>query len=270
MTDKSDAGKSLNNIKVGLAVEIFLKEDRSHKNPVSGVVAEILTHTSYHPHGIMVRLEDGSIGRIHKILSDVPHSSVGTTPPPKKDLDIAELVKTGENEFVEFKSGAFWSKNFTDQQLKDSSAPKVVKAFGKEASKVIIAKGISGFLNTQGGNLVIGVKENKTQNPDEIIGIECEFGKLEDSCTDGYRRMLVDSIIRKYFHPDIYNHFSDYIQITFPELEGKIICWIKITKSDVPAFVTIQKNDYFYIRLDAETRKLEGKEMVEYCSRRFD
>lgn len=270
MTDESDVGKHLENIKTGLTVEIFLKEDRSGKNPVQGVVSEILTHSSFHPHGIMVRLEDGNIGRVNKVVSEINPSTPVKKPIKPKEIDFGDLVKNGENEFVEFKSSALWSKFLTDEQMKGPTASREVRAFGREASKAIIAKAISGFLNTHGGHLVIGLKENKTQDPDEIIGIESEFGKLDDQCTDGYRRMIVDSIIRKYFHPDIYNHFSDNIKITFPEIDSKILCWINISKSDVPAFVTIQKNDYFFIRMDAETRELDGKQMVEYCAKRFN
>ena len=269
MTKADDAGKYLENIKTGFAVEIFLKEDRSGKNPLQGIVSEILTHSSFHSHGIMVRLEDGKIGRIHKILSEFTPSPPVVKKTESKEIDFFMLIGKGENEFVEYKSSALWSKNLTEDQMKAPTASREVRAFGREASRAIIAKAISGFLNTQGGHLVIGIKENKTQNTDEIIGIGSEFGKLEDPCADGYRRMIVDSIIRKFFHPDIYNHFSDYIKITFPEFEGKVLCWIQISKSDVPAFVTIQKNDYFFIRLDAETRELDGKQMVEYCAKRY-
>jgi uncharacterized repeat protein (TIGR03833 family) len=269
MKEVDEAGKHLVNIKTGLAVEIFPKEDHSGKNPIQGVVSEILTHSSFHSHGIMVRLEDGKIGRIHKILSDFTPSTPVIKTIQSKEIDFLDLVKKGENEFVEFKSSTLWSKNLTEEQMKAPTASREVRAFGREASKAIIAKAISGFLNTQGGHLIIGIKENKTQEADDIIGIETEFGKIEDQCTDGYRRMIVDSIIRKYLHPDIYNHFSDYIKITFPEIDRKILCWIQISKSDVPAFVTIQKNDYFFIRLDAEIRELDGKQMVEYYEKRF-
>ena len=206
MTNTGDEGKHLESIKTGLAVEIFLKEDRAGKNPIQGIVSEILTHTSFHSHGIMVRLEDGKIGRVQKILSEFTPSTTAIKTIQSKDIDFPELVKKGENEFVEFKSSALWSKNLTEEQMKDSNASNDIRNFGRELSRVIIGKTIAGFLNTNGGNLVIGIKENKTKDPDEIIGIESEFRKLEDPCTDGYRRMIVDSIVRKYFSPDIYNH----------------------------------------------------------------
>jgi uncharacterized repeat protein (TIGR03833 family) len=269
MVETDAAEKHLENIKTGLSVEIFLKEDRLGKNPHQGIVSQILTHSSFHSRGIMVRLEDGKIGRVHKILSEFsPSPSIDKTI-ELKEIDFKNLLTNGENEFVEFKSSTLWSKNITEEEIQVPTASREVKAFGREASRAIIGKVITGFLNTNGGNLVIGIKENKTKNPDEIIGIESEFGKLEDPCTDGYRRMIVDSIIRKYFPPEIYNHFSDYLKITFPEIDGKIVCWIQIQKSKVPVFLTIRNAEYFFIRLDAETRELDGKQMGEYCAKRF-
>lgn len=126
-----------------------------------------------------------------------------------------------------------------------------------------------GFLNTNGGNLIIGIKENKDQKEDEIIGIEGEFGKLKDPCVDGYRRMIVDEIIRAYFHPDFYNHLSDHLKITFPQINNKTLCWLTIRKSKSKVFLRANNRDYFFIRIDAETREISGKEMVEYCEKHF-
>lgn len=55
------------NIKPGLAVEIVLKKDQATKKLTKGVVKDILTNASFHPHGIKVRLEDGQVGRVQKI-----------------------------------------------------------------------------------------------------------------------------------------------------------------------------------------------------------
>jgi uncharacterized repeat protein (TIGR03833 family) len=35
-----------------------------------GVVRDILTNSSHHPHGIKVRLEDGQVGRVKEILAE--------------------------------------------------------------------------------------------------------------------------------------------------------------------------------------------------------
>ena len=55
-------------IKPGLEVEIVLKEDQRTGKRTRGIVKDILTNSSYHPHGIKVRLVSGEVGRVHKIV----------------------------------------------------------------------------------------------------------------------------------------------------------------------------------------------------------
>jgi uncharacterized repeat protein (TIGR03833 family) len=55
------------NIKAGLPVSIVLKADQKSGKLTEGVVKDILTNSSIHPHGIKVRLENGQVGRVKKI-----------------------------------------------------------------------------------------------------------------------------------------------------------------------------------------------------------
>jgi len=353
-----------NNISKGLRVAINLQGDRTHSKLHNGTVEEVLTKTEFHPHGIMVKLEDGVIGRVARILDEKDQEivtipldprqqsieivSAGTIPgrimhflssssgsycddclsdllqiyprqsinqscrslhsagkigryhgrctqcmrskivnggtvspipkasrttaieiPEKKGaISFRELLDAGEDESVEFKSSALWSKGLTEDEIR-SSQKRDIRLFGRDASKVIIAKTIAGFLNADGGHLVIGMKENKSQDADEIVGIEGEFRKLEDQCTDGYRRMLVDDVIHRYLEPRIFNHFSKHFAINFERIDGKTLCWIQVKPSGEPAFITINKREFFFIRTDAETRQIDGKDMVAYCNSRF-
>ena len=61
-------GTNLADIKSGLKVLIVLKQDQRSGKLTEGIVKDILTKSSTHPHGIKVRLESGEIGRVKKIL----------------------------------------------------------------------------------------------------------------------------------------------------------------------------------------------------------
>lgn len=61
-------GKIRKNIKSGLRVAIVLKQDQRSGILTEGIVKDILTKSPKHPHGIKVRLEDGQVGRVQKIL----------------------------------------------------------------------------------------------------------------------------------------------------------------------------------------------------------
>jgi uncharacterized repeat protein (TIGR03833 family) len=67
MSNRKD-GKNRNEIKPGMKVNIVLKADQKTGKLTPGIVKDLLTKSSTHPHGIKVRLEDGQVGRVKEIL----------------------------------------------------------------------------------------------------------------------------------------------------------------------------------------------------------
>jgi uncharacterized repeat protein (TIGR03833 family) len=57
-------------IKIGLYVAVVLKKDQSTGTLTEGEVKAILTNSSFHPHGIKVKLSDGQVGRVQEILEN--------------------------------------------------------------------------------------------------------------------------------------------------------------------------------------------------------
>lgn len=57
-------------IKPGIRVMIVLKKDQRSGALTEGIVKDILTNSSFHPHGIKVRLANGQVGRVKEILED--------------------------------------------------------------------------------------------------------------------------------------------------------------------------------------------------------
>ncbi|MDG4946401.1 YwbE family protein [Weeksellaceae bacterium KMM 9713] len=62
------SGTLRSNISIGTKVAIVLKQDQRSGKLTEGVVKDILTNSPKHPHGIKVRLEDGQVGRVKKLL----------------------------------------------------------------------------------------------------------------------------------------------------------------------------------------------------------
>lgn len=67
MSNRKD-GRNRNEIKPGLKVNIVLKADQKTGKLTQGIVKDLLTNSSTHPHGIKVRLEDRQVGRVKEIL----------------------------------------------------------------------------------------------------------------------------------------------------------------------------------------------------------
>ena len=62
-------GNERNDVRPGLTVDIVLKQDQRTGRRTRGVVKDVLTKSSVHPHGIKVRLETGEVGRVKEVIS---------------------------------------------------------------------------------------------------------------------------------------------------------------------------------------------------------
>ena len=63
-------GTKRSDVKSGAHVRIVLKADQRTGKLTEGVVKDILTKSSSHPHGIKVRLQSGQVGRVKEILTE--------------------------------------------------------------------------------------------------------------------------------------------------------------------------------------------------------
>lgn len=62
------SGQNRADVKPGLKVAVILKKDQRTGVKTEGIVKDLLTNSSFHPHGIKVRLADGQVGRVCDIL----------------------------------------------------------------------------------------------------------------------------------------------------------------------------------------------------------
>jgi len=61
-------GRNRSAVRAGICVEIVQKQDQRTGKTTRGIVREILTNSTFHPHGIKVRLADGRVGRVAAII----------------------------------------------------------------------------------------------------------------------------------------------------------------------------------------------------------
>lgn len=246
------------NIRKGMTVTILTTRNKFS----TGIVEEIATRKQFQEQGVMVRLTNKEIGRVKKIILSEPEKN------EKLVSELKKLIEKGEDLHTEFKAEALWSILLSHSQIKESKSFEL-REYGQKASKVIIAKSIASFLNSDGGNLVIGIKENKEFKKFDILGIEEDLKKLRESGIDNYKRTLIDEIVKTFFPSKIFNHLNDYLTFEFVNIENKIICWIKIKKSDSRVFLKINDRDIFMIRVDSENRTIEGEKLVDYCIKKW-
>jgi uncharacterized repeat protein (TIGR03833 family) len=61
-------GQNRKDILPGMEVDVIQKNDQRTGKRTRGIVKEILTNSSHHPHGIKVRLQSGLVGRVQEII----------------------------------------------------------------------------------------------------------------------------------------------------------------------------------------------------------
>ena len=160
-------------------------------------------------------------------------------PIKSKKSKIISLIKKGENKNIEFKETLRWD-------IKDNKT-------NRDLEKVV-AKTICGFMNSFGGNLIVGISDNKI-----ITGLSKDFQTLPKKNSDGFQNHLIQLLKQT-----IGVNYLQNVDIGFEKIEEKEICFIKIKKSDQPVFVKWNGNDEFYIRNGNTTNPLGIKEALSY------
>jgi uncharacterized repeat protein (TIGR03833 family) len=64
-------GQQRTNIRAGAEVDVILKKDQGSGRLTRGIVKDILTRSSSHPHGIKVRLVSGEVGRVQEVFESL-------------------------------------------------------------------------------------------------------------------------------------------------------------------------------------------------------
>jgi len=177
----------------------------------------------------------------------------------ENSIDIVDLLKAiienGETNKVEFKSSLF---SFINNYGEIGYSRHI---------KFNIAKTIASFLNSNGGLLFVGVKDDKT-----ILGLETDFSLATANNKDDkkdYFRLEVDKIIKEYFKSS-----ASQINGNFVNIDGTTIYVFQVQPSKKPIFImnkTHKNEDYhkkeFYVRLTGASSILynEIDDIVNYC-----
>lgn len=156
--------------------------------------------------------------------------------------DLHELLKKGENYNVEFKSTL-------RMNLKSAKKDPNIE----HAS----LKTIAGFLNSGGGTLLIGVRDDAT-----IEGIE-----TDDFDNDDRFSLHFWNLVKSSMGQDV----SAFIQTSFEKLDGKSIFIIRCSTSTRPIFLRQSGfGEEFFIRVGPSSAKLEISEALKYINERFE
>jgi predicted HTH transcriptional regulator len=155
-------------------------------------------------------------------------------------MSVAELLRSGESDSVEFKSSLRINLNTHQQD------PRI---------ELSALKTIAGFLNAQGGTLVVGVADDG-----RVLGIGADAFDSDDRMSLHLVNLVRDRI-GPVFLPYVHPHFEDS--------DGGRVLVIRCEKGPKPAFVKDGQIERFYVRGGNATAELSGNSVMDYVKARF-
>ena len=163
--------------------------------------------------------------------------------PLARDLPVRSLIDRREGHNLEFKSSLLWDIQ-RNEENRNLHHP--------------VLKTIAGFLNADGGTLVVGVMDDG-----QVWGlkrdVECLLsGRPErEEGVDIFERHLRGLIEKQIGKP-----FSSYIGIRFEEVGENLICAVDVSKAAEPAFCG--KESKYFIRSGNKTEEYSAKDMLTH------
>ena len=166
--------------------------------------------------------------------------------PKPPEESVRELIASGESRTLEFKSTARWN-------VKESRADK--------AMEQIIIKTAAAFLNSTGGDLLIGVQDDGS-----IFGIETDqqLFSADKRNRDTYENWLMTKLLAAYG-----NQHAANLGVSFARLAGKDVCRVTVSPASNAVYIKENSQDTLYVRTGNSTRSLSTREAVAYHQQRF-
>jgi type I restriction enzyme R subunit len=153
---------------------------------------------------------------------------------------IEELLANDEDYAVEFKSTARWD-------LRENQPSK--------AMEDAVVKTVAGFLNTDGGTLLIGIGPDRS-----VVGLAHDYERVKPKNGDGFVNWLTTHLIDALGHPPVARTRARIIRHADTE-----ICRVDVAASPTPIWAKTSKDPkVFFVRLNNSTRALPDDELDRY------
>ena len=153
--------------------------------------------------------------------------------------DIQRLIRDGESNRLEFKSTLR-----TNLETGETD-----KRMEKAVLKTIVA-----FLNTDGGNLLIGVDDDG-----DIIGADIQSFENKDKMGLHLTNLIASKIG---------NSFLPFITFNLVDFDDKVVIRVKCDPCPMPVFYKDGKIEIFYVRSGPRTEELTGMTLISYIRNR--
>ena len=207
---------------------------------------------------ILQPLYEGCLER----MEDFIREAEGNVPPSPED-EVESLIEQGESKHIEFKSTARYDVDLEHilEKVPENKRQQKRSELDKQRQHDIL-KAVAAMLNSEGGDLLIGVADNGT-----TVGIErdFEFFDKRKRNRDAYELWLTD-LFASHFGKVV----TQCIEASFVTRDGQTVCRLRIAPAPYPAYVREGNNKVLYIRTGNNSRALDTDEVVRYHKTRFE
>ncbi len=166
-------------------------------------------------------------------------------PDPSSEDYVRRLIGGGESDALEFKSSLRWD---------------LEKELPNRVLETMTIKTVAGFLNGEGGALLIGVGDDG-----ELLGLQGDFETLRKPDRDGLELHLQQLFIQSFGEAAV----SSFLTVNFHEMDGRDICQVTVEPSDHPVYVEHKGQQVFWLRVGNATRALPINEAVRHIQTRW-
>ncbi len=171
--------------------------------------------------------------------------------PARPDEPVLELIRRGESDRLEFKSSARWNLH---TKARD------------ERIELVIAKAVAGFLNSDGGTLLIGVNDDG-----ELVGLANDFTVVKSPDPDRFELWLRDLLATSLGQTAAVQTVIDFTPVTVDGTET-YVCRVTCPASPRPVYLRPGKGGALpelWVRVGNSTRQLKVDEAVDYVMHRW-
>ncbi len=161
-------------------------------------------------------------------------------------LSVSDLLERDEDDAIEFKSTARWDLKTLQKN--------------KEIEDAVV-KTIAGFLNTDGGTLLIGVDDAS-----KVLGLSNDYAVVKPKDGDGFVNWITTHLIKALGEAAVMRTRARIV-----EHEGEQICRVDVSKSPRPVEAKVSDGSRkFFVRTNNSTRIVPDTEKQSYIADQWD
>ncbi len=157
---------------------------------------------------------------------------------------LLPLIEQGESNTMEFKSSFRYDLN-------QKSVNRVLET--------VVMKTLAGFMNSEGGTLLIGVNDEGA-----IIGLENDYQTLKRKDKDGFEQLIMSTVSEK-----LGTAACSYIRLIFHTHNDMEVCRIIVNRAGFPVYMKDGNSQKFYVRTGSGTRDMDIQDAINYISQNW-